>query len=126
MSTYETLLTPATCAASDDGKIMSPEGARNRGRWGGGLRKHSSKRHLNASSGGPKVGKVVADKAEKRPEASNVIKRAVHKISKKTRRHSTTPSKPPPSTVIDAAPPKVGAGGRKSVFHAILQFCDGS
>ncbi len=118
MSTYETLLTPGTCAASDDGKIPSPEGERNRGRWKGGLSKSSSKR-LGASGGGPKVVKVVPGKAEKtkRPAASNVnvVKRAIHKISKKTRRSSSTPFKPPPSAVDDTAPPKVGArpGGRE-------------
>lgn len=128
MSSYETLLTPATCAASDEGKLTSPGGARYRGRWRGGLSKNSSKRHLNAANGGPKVVKVVADKAaEKRPAASNVVKRAMHKISKKTRRNSSPPSKPPPSAVVDAAPPKVCAVGdtKRSKAFGFASWCSG-
>lgn len=111
MSTYENLLTPATYVASDDGMRSSPEAsARHRRRWKGGFRKHSlsspqllsSKGKGKGSGDGPH--KVVKNKP-------NVIKRAIHKIGKKTKRPSSPPG-PSSSSDVANAPPKVSLSVR--------------
>lgn len=107
MSTYETLLTPATYVASDDEVLSSPEApTRHRGRWKSGLlrKKSSSPQLLNSKASGSNAGKEV----KKRPTTSNVLKRAIHKIGKKAKRSS--PSHPPPSSSsagLGFPPPKV-------------------
>ncbi|CAM9537336.1 unnamed protein product [Ectocarpus fasciculatus] len=117
MSNYEnTLLTPATCVASDDGMAMSPEGARHRGRWSGRFRKRSSHNDLLLASKTPPPAtssSITSDPAdiEKRgAKPSNIIKRAIHKINKK-RRRSLPPSQPRSSSsrgaAVDEAPPKI-------------------
>lgn len=106
MSTYETLLTPATYVASDDGMRSSPEAsARHRGRWNSGLRKQSSPQLLSSKGIGNGDGPHKGNKVVKnRP---NVIKRAMHKIGKKARKSSSGTPPPSASAGVDTTPPKV-------------------
>lgn len=111
MSTYETLLTPATYVASDDGMRSSPgASARHRGGWKSGLRRQQSSPQLlnsKAKASGVHPPKVL----KKKPNTSNVIKRAIHKIGKKARKSSSS-SQPSPSSSsagVDSTPPKVRA-----------------
>lgn len=109
MSTYENLLTPGTCVGSDDGNSMSPGAARRRRGWSPGLlhKKHSSSPRLTPPKTTSGVASCVgADVVKKRPKSSNVIKRAIHKIAKKTtkRRHSYSLSSSPAAAGVVTAP----------------------
>lgn len=123
-TTYETLLTPATCVASDDEVCKSQGDARQSSRrWKGGLGKRSSqtkkldlttrtaptlrKGGSNKDGGGPAE---VTDK--KKAKSSNVVKRAIHKMKKKSNmRSSSSSSKVAASShggeIDPAAAPKV-------------------
>lgn len=101
MSTYETLLTPATYVEGDDAMRPSPEAsARHRGRWKSGVRKHLSPQLIGSKGKGDGPHKVVKNK-------SNVIKRAIHKIGKKTKKSSSHPSLSSSSAGVDTTHPKV-------------------
>ncbi|CAM9801827.1 unnamed protein product [Ectocarpus sp. 6 AP-2014] len=118
MSKYDsTLLTPATCVASDDDMTMSPAGGRHRGRWSGRFGKRSSHKDLLLTSKTPPpatTSSVTSDPAadidKRRAKTPNIIKRAVHTINKK-RRRSLPPSQSRPSSSRGAAvseePPKI-------------------
>lgn len=121
MSTYENPLTPDTCAGSDDGTGVSTEAAHRGGGWRGtGLKKHPSQ-HPSLIRFAPQTsearrrsstGDGVGDsEVKKRPKSSNVIRRAIHKITKKKKaRNSLSPSaEDHPTSAVEtaAAPPKV-------------------
>eukprot|EP00752_Nemacystus_decipiens_P011356 g10090.t1 len=105
MSTHEALLTPATYVGSDDGMRSSPEAsARNRGRWKGGLRGHSSASPQLVNSKGVGNGPHKVFKTKSKP---NVIKRAIHKIGKKTKKSSSGTPPSSSSAGVDTTPPKI-------------------
>ncbi|CAM9956806.1 unnamed protein product [Scytosiphon promiscuus] len=114
-TTYETLLTPATCVASDDDLYKSQGDVRQSPRWKSGLGKRSSgKTDLTSGTAPRDVGKGgpadPADTKKKKAKSSNVVKRAIHKIKKKkSTTHSSSSSQAPPSSGgdIDKTPPKI-------------------